>query len=823
MSQPRSVGMEFSVGGLLAAAVWTALCPGLGAGADAAVFVFSQQCATPNWVGECTAGACVPTGTQTFNNWGQSGCASGLALPGAGDTADISGAAVTLNGTVSVLEVLTSAGTGLTWASGSLSLGQPSTMNGSVLFSGGGTRNLTGTLTNTGTWGDDGSLATLFLSSANLTNAASGAWTITGGSLSRFASSTNSFVNAGTLTKTGGATSALTQIALTNAGVLQVAGGTLNITQSGWPVTFSPGSTTTVAAGATLTISEGSLSGVLTGTNDGTFNLATPTLAGALTINLPGNPVTWTGGNINGGGNTLTVEAGTDVAVTGAAVRTISSGNIVNHGVWTESTGGSSTSFSSSTFVNNGTLGLAGQSWLRSGSSNNSVTNNGTWNKSTATLSTVQSIAVNQNGTLNVLEGAMTIAGTFPLNASAASLTNTAAGTTLTLGCPITGDIEGTNSGTVILSGMTLAGDATINMGPGLVQMQTSSTALNGHTLTIGPATRYRNVTGVTKTFSGGSIINNGDWLEATGGFVTNLSSVHITNNGTMTLDGTTINRFGSSSNSITNNGTLRKIGANSVSIVEMHLVNNGLIDVEQGNLSRGNTFTFTQNPGGTLRARAGTIVNMTGTVWNGGTLRGLGIIQASNFSFNPAPMTITPGDPGDEGGLLSLQGSVVMSNDDVLNIELDARPGTPAGHDRVHASGTMHLGGATLNVSLAPGFTPVLGDQYTIASWGIQSAESFFGTINYNLPDDVLFSIQYFNNSNFVRLTVIGVPCGTADFDGDGDLGTDADIEAFFACLSGNCCGTCYAEGADFNADGDIGTDQDIESFFRVLAGGAC
>ena len=61
------------------------------------------------------------------------------------------------------------------------------------------------------------------------------------------------------------------------------------------------------------------------------------------------------------------------------------------------------------------------------------------------------------------------------------------------------------------------------------------------------------------------------------------------------------------------------------------------------------------------------------------------------------------------------------------------------------------------------------------------------------------------------------------ADFNGDGDLGTDADIEAFFACLSGNCCGTCYAEGADFNADGDIGTDQDIESFFRVLAGGAC
>jgi probable HAF family extracellular repeat protein len=63
--------------------------------------------------------------------------------------------------------------------------------------------------------------------------------------------------------------------------------------------------------------------------------------------------------------------------------------------------------------------------------------------------------------------------------------------------------------------------------------------------------------------------------------------------------------------------------------------------------------------------------------------------------------------------------------------------------------------------------------------------------------------------------------PCGSADFNGDGDIGTDADIEAFFACLAGHCCATCGT--ADFNGDGDLGTDADIESFFRVLAGGGC
>jgi hypothetical protein len=67
------------------------------------------------------------------------------------------------------------------------------------------------------------------------------------------------------------------------------------------------------------------------------------------------------------------------------------------------------------------------------------------------------------------------------------------------------------------------------------------------------------------------------------------------------------------------------------------------------------------------------------------------------------------------------------------------------------------------------------------------------------------------------------GPGCGTSDFNGDGESGTDADIEAFFACLAGNCCATCWHLGADFNADGDSGTDADIESFFRVLAGGPC
>jgi len=71
-------------------------------------------------------------------------------------------------------------------------------------------------------------------------------------------------------------------------------------------------------------------------------------------------------------------------------------------------------------------------------------------------------------------------------------------------------------------------------------------------------------------------------------------------------------------------------------------------------------------------------------------------------------------------------------------------------------------------------------------------------------------------------NITVAPV-CGSADFNCDGDVGTDSDIEAFFACLGGNCPGGSCPSNADFNGDGDVGTDSDIEAFFRVLGGGSC
>ncbi len=143
--------------------------------------------------------------------------------------------------------------------------------------------------------------------------------------------------------------------------------------------------------------------------------------------------------------------------------------------------------------------------------------------------------------------------------------------------------------------------------------------------------------------------------------------------------------------------------------------------------------------------------------------------------------------------------------------------------------SNTRPIFQCTIDLSSFPALAP--GEYWIAVSVeGEPGVSSAPGSIP--IPQDAGHNATQFFNGNWVSLPIdfpfklfgtAGAACGTADFDGDGDTGTDADIEAFFACLAGNCCATCFHLGADFNADGDVGTDADIEAFFRVLAGQDC
>jgi hypothetical protein len=123
--------------------------------------------------------------------------------------------------------------------------------------------------------------------------------------------------------------------------------------------------------------------------------------------------------------------------------------------------------------------------------------------------------------------------------------------------------------------------------------------------------------------------------------------------------------------------------------------------------------------------------------------------------------------------------------------------------------------------------FTVAPGDVRTVASLGgINGSGGEDGrATSLNDAGVFAFSLTFTDGSSGVfTVRIPGAPaCGTADFNCDGDVGTDSDISGFFACLSGNCPPSPCTSTADFNADGDIGTDADIEAFFRVLGGGHC
>ena len=112
-------------------------------------------------------------------------------------------------------------------------------------------------------------------------------------------------------------------------------------------------------------------------------------------------------------------------------------------------------------------------------------------------------------------------------------------------------------------------------------------------------------------------------------------------------------------------------------------------------------------------------------------------------------------------------------------------------------------------------GYLPYLGVDLT--GWVLQRANGV------SADGRTIVGDGSFNGAQRGFVLTLPPPCGTADFNNDADHGTDADIQAFFACLGGDCCPTCPEAGADFDGDGVAATDADIESFFRVLAGGSC
>ena len=301
------------------------------------------------------------------------------------------------------------------------------------------------------------------------------------------------------------------------------------------------------------------------------------------------------------------------------------------------------------------------------------------------TLSRASAAHVN-SGTIDLTGGSLTItqSGTTP------SLTNTGTlniAATRTLG--MSGGVFDQNAGTLTGTGTLSLASLTWNLTPGFTNA-TTSLALSSVTVN-GPGT-LTNASLQTLTVSSSTI------------------NAPLVNQGTLITQGTSTiaGSFTASAGS-----TLRAqgspVGFGNLT-VSSGFTNNGLIEITEVAGAYGSQLTVS---GTLVNAVGGTVRTLTGS----GGSRTL----VTNLD-NDGTLSLTPG----AAGTLTLTGS--LSGDGTIDMDIG---GLTAGsqYDRLNMSGALTLGNTFLNVLLFGGFTPAVGNSFTIMTFA--SATGGFAVAN--------------------------------------------------------------------------------------------
>jgi hypothetical protein len=185
-------------------------------------------------------------------------------------------------------------------------------------------------------------------------------------------------------------------------------------------------------------------------------------------------------------------------------------------------------------------------------------------------------------------------------------------------------------------------------------------------------------------TIQSGTLLNQGQgtW---TGGTVLVLSGASFTNAAGGTFDDQVDGTFGSDGSScpvFTNQGLFVKSGGDGTTYLNMDLYNSGTVDVQHGTLQV--SCGIVQGAGGSISGSVGGTVTTTGT-------------------YNSGPSTNPP--PTFTGYTQTVNG--------ILN-EVIGGPAPGTQYGRIIVNGDVSLAG-TLNVVLINGFTPQVGEQFTI------------------------------------------------------------------------------------------------------------
>jgi hypothetical protein len=256
-------------------------------------------------------------------------------------------------------------------------------------------------------------------------------------------------------------------------------------------------------------------------------------------------------------------------------------------------------------------------------------------------------------------------------------------------------------------------------------------------------------------------------------GLFNNISSVGTLTGGTYSLNGVLEIQPSITSNSanITLIGTQSEIlsdntGANALATLAAN-TNTGVLTFENGpslstatSLTNAGKITVTTNStlsvGGSYTQIGGTTIvdgklaASHGLAVSGGTVQGSGMLAAVVTSS----ATVIAGDSTTKAGKLTIAGTYTQKSTGVLDIAIG---GTSAGaqYSQVTVSNGVSLGG-TLNIRRTGGFTPAIGDVFTILTGSAVTGQ--FATVNgLSINSSEHFEITF--GATSVRLTVVSGP----------------------------------------------------------------
>ncbi len=261
-----------------------------------------------------------------------------------------------------------------------------------------------------------------------------------------------------------------------------------------------------------------------------------------------------------------------------------------------------------------------------------------------------------------------------------------------------------------------------------------------------GAAGEIRAEPGKSLTISGPNTSNSGH-INLFGGMLditqnlTNNAGAFISGNGTL-----------KTTTGLTNNGTMNFSGLANVVGDVTNSATGKIIS------SGGGPTTFLDDVvnSGEIRTSNGSFTVFFGSVSGSGTFTGTGIV---NFEGDLSP--------GSSPAAVSFGGSVALGAAALVRIELGGTtPGTQ--YDRVNVSGQLALGG-TLDVDLLNGFTPALGNQFTVLTFASRSGD-FANYTGLNVGGHL--TLRHAFTANGLLLTARPAI--------DGDINTDGTVNIF-------------------------------------------